>query len=43
MLLPLLGALWWPFCRIMAMMATAPVLGDGAIPMPVRALLAVVL
>jgi len=42
-LLPLIGALWWPFCRIMAMMATAPVLGDGAIPMPVRALLAVVL
>lgn len=42
-LLPLIGALWWPFCRIMAMMVTAPVLGDGAIPMPVRALLAVVL
>lgn len=42
-LLPLIGALWWPFCRIMAMMATAPVLGDGTIPMPVRALLAVVL
>lgn len=42
-LLPLIGALWWPFCRIMAMMVTAPVLGDGAVPMPVRALLAVVL
>lgn len=42
-LLPLIGALWWPFCRIMAMMMTAPVLGDGAIPIPVRALLAVVL
>lgn len=42
-LLPLIGALWWPFCRIMAMMVTAPVMGDGAIPMPVRALLAVVL
>lgn len=42
-LLPLLGALWWPFCRIMAMMVTAPVLGDGAVPLPVRALLAVVL
>ena len=42
-LMPLIGALWWPFCRIMAMMVTAPVLGDGAIPMPVRALLAVVL
>ncbi|WP_208279841.1 flagellar biosynthetic protein FliR [Massilia oculi] len=42
-LLPLIGALWWPFCRIMAMMVTAPVMGDGAIPMPVRALLALVL
>jgi len=42
-LLPLIGALWWPFCRIMAMMVTAPVLGDGAIALPVRALLAVVL
>ena len=42
-LMPLIGALWWPFCRIMAMMTTAPVLGDGTIPIPVRALLAVVL
>lgn len=42
-LLPLIGALWWPFCRIMAMMVTAPVMGDGAIPVPVRALLAIVL
>ncbi|WP_312516747.1 flagellar biosynthetic protein FliR [Massilia sp.] len=42
-LLPLIGALWWPFCRIMAMMSTAPVLGDGTVPIPVRALLAVVL
>ena len=42
-LMPLIGALWWPFCRIMAMMVTAPVLGDGTIPMPVRALLAIVL
>lgn len=42
-LLPLLNALWWPFARIMAMMATAPVLGEGAVPVPVRALLAVAL
>lgn len=42
-LLPLLNALWWPFARIMAMMATAPVLGEGVVPMPVKALLAVVL
>jgi flagellar biosynthetic protein FliR len=42
-LLPLIGALWWPFCRIMAMLSTAPVLGEGLVPLPVRALLALVL
>jgi flagellar biosynthetic protein FliR len=42
-LLPLIGALWWPFCRIMALLSTAPVLGEGLVPMPVRALLALVL
>ncbi|KFC61883.1 flagellar biosynthetic protein FliR [Massilia sp. LC238] len=42
-LLPLMNALWWPFARIMAMMATAPVLGEGAVSVPVRALLAVAL
>ena len=42
-LLPLIGALWWPFCRIMAMLTTAPVLGEGLVPLPVRALLALVL
>jgi len=43
LLLPLLGALWWPFCRIMAMLTTAPVIGDVIVPVPVRALLSVVL
>jgi flagellar biosynthetic protein FliR len=42
-LLPLLNALWWPFARIMAMLSTAPVLGEGAVPVPLRALLAVAL
>jgi flagellar biosynthetic protein FliR len=42
-LLPLIGALWWPFCRIMALLSTAPVLGEGLVPLPVRALLALVL
>lgn len=42
-LLPLINALWWPFCRIMALLSTAPVLGEGSVPMPLRALLAVAL
>ena len=42
-LLPLMNALWWPFARIMAMMATAPVLGEGTVPVPVRVLLSVAL
>jgi flagellar biosynthetic protein FliR len=43
LLLPLIGALWWPFCRTMALFATAPVIGEGLVPIPVRALLALVL
>jgi flagellar biosynthesis protein FliR len=43
MLLPLIGALWWPFCRIMALLTTAPVIGDAIVPVPVRALLSLVL
>jgi flagellar biosynthetic protein FliR len=42
-LLPLLGALWWPFCRIMALLSMAPVIGEGPVPLPVRALLSLVL
>lgn len=42
-LLPLIGALWWPFCRIMALLSSAPAIGDGMVPIPVRALLSLVL
>jgi flagellar biosynthetic protein FliR len=42
-LLPLISALWWPFARSMALLSTAPVLGEGMVPLPVRALLSVVL
>ncbi|WP_198118918.1 flagellar biosynthetic protein FliR [Massilia rhizosphaerae] len=43
LLLPIISALWWPFCRIMALLSTAPVIGDALVPVPVRALLSVVL
>ena len=43
LLLPMIGALWWPFCRIMALMTTAPVIGDALVPVPLRALLSVAL
>jgi flagellar biosynthetic protein FliR len=42
-LLAQLSALWWPFCRVMAMLSAAPVLGDGSVPVPVRALVSLVL
>jgi flagellar biosynthetic protein FliR len=42
-LLPLISALWWPFARSMAMLTTAPVLGEAYVPLPVRALLSVAL
>lgn len=42
-LLAMLSALWWPFCRILAMLSAAPVIGDGMVPLPLRALLSMVL
>ena len=42
-LLPLLNALWWPFVRNLALLSSAPIIGDAMVPMPVRVLLSLVL
>lgn len=42
-LLAELSALWWPFVRVLAMLSAAPVIGDMAVPLSVRVLLAMVL
>jgi len=42
-LLAALLALWWPFCRVLAMFSVAPVFGDGTLPVRMRVLLALVL
>jgi flagellar biosynthesis protein FliR len=43
LLLGLLQQMWWPFVRVMALLAFAPVLADGMVPMRVRVLLALTL
>lgn len=40
--LALLGALWWPFVRTMAVFSATPVIGDAMLPVSVRALLSLV-
>ncbi|WP_295997427.1 flagellar biosynthetic protein FliR [Rugamonas sp.] len=42
-LLPLLTALWWPFCRTLAMLSSVPVIGESVMPVTLRILLALVL
>ncbi|MFA9440781.1 flagellar biosynthetic protein FliR [Uliginosibacterium sp. sgz301328] len=42
-LLALLHALWWPFCRTLAMFSAAPVIGDNMAPVTVRVLLSLAL
>jgi flagellar biosynthetic protein FliR len=39
----LLSALWWPFCRVLAMLSAAPVIGEAMVPVTVRILLSLVL
>lgn len=42
-LLSSLQALWWPFCRTLALFSAAPVLGDSMLPVTIRVLLSLVL
>jgi len=42
-LLALLAALWWPFCRTLALLSAAPVIGENMVPISVRVLLALAL
>ncbi|MGE5451501.1 MAG: flagellar biosynthetic protein FliR [Acidobacteriota bacterium] len=42
-LLTLLSSLWWPFCRVMAMLSVAPVIGENTVPVTVKVLLSLVL
>lgn len=42
-MLAVLLALWWPFCRTLAMLSAAPMIGEAMVPVAVRVLLALVL
>jgi flagellar biosynthetic protein FliR len=42
-MLPVLYALWWPFCRVLAFLSAAPIVGDGMVPLAVRVPLSVLL
>lgn len=42
-LLTTLLALWWPFCRSLAMFSAMPVIGDNMVPVTIRMLLSLVL
>ncbi|KUY99820.1 MULTISPECIES: flagellar biosynthetic protein FliR [unclassified Burkholderia] len=38
-----LARIWWPFCRILAALSTAPFAGDNAVPMRMRTMIALLL
>ncbi|MCH8179158.1 MAG: flagellar biosynthetic protein FliR [Proteobacteria bacterium] len=42
-LMGMLGDFWWPFCRVMAMLSVAPIIGEASVPLPLRVLLSLVL
>jgi flagellar biosynthetic protein FliR len=39
----LVTALWWPFCRMLAMLSATPILGESTVPVTPRVLLALVM
>jgi flagellar biosynthesis protein FliR len=39
----LLTGIWWPFCRVFALLSTAPVVADTPVPVTIRVLLALVM
>ncbi|WP_332674730.1 flagellar biosynthetic protein FliR [Aromatoleum sp.] len=41
--LALLGALWWPFVRALALLSATPVIGENMVPITIRVLLALVI
>jgi len=42
-LLGLLSGLWWPFCRAMALLSFAPMVGEAMVPITIRLLISMVL
>ncbi|MBA4341881.1 MAG: flagellar biosynthetic protein FliR [Methylibium sp.] len=42
-LLPWLNSLWWPFCRTLALLSAAPMIGEAMVPLTARVLLSLVL
>lgn len=42
-LVPLLNAIWWPFCRALAFLSAAPMVGEAMVPVTLRVLLSLTL
>lgn len=39
----MLSRIWWPFCRILAALSAAPIIGDNTVPMRMRVMIALLL